>query len=279
MMKNAALIGLFTLLAVAGTVRIDLVAQEPAKAEPQVPSVRRGVDYLIVPIQTEVQRLLLVRRQDAKFFVALNGAGLRDEDGADQALLEAVRRDLGRTAAKGDAVLFSIFFGDSPERFDPVRLKETLAGIAADLGLKADPSEVEWRNDNDTWQERVATMEEGLPAQPAGEEAGIGDRSVKAYPVRTLLSRYLTGGGDCVVDILEPLAGDGDEETFGMIRSGVSELELVRKKQINFRIHTPPDGVNNAARDQIRAELIRLSKSLGFKGYSYSYIPRPRLIP
>jgi hypothetical protein len=261
MIKKAALLGVCTLLAISGIVRIELVAGQPAKGEPDEPSVRRGVDYLVFPVKTELQRLL-VHRQDAKVFVALNGTGLRSEDDVDETVLKAIRADLGRIASKGDAVQFSIFFGKSSGGFNPRAMREALRNLALDLGLEALAREVEWRNDVVTWKDRLATIEEGLPDMPGAEEAGIGDSAAKTYPVRTRLSRYLTQGADCVVDILKPLAGDGDEETCEVIRSSVSKLAILRKMHISFRVHSPPDG--NGARDQIMGELKRLAESLGF---------------
>ena len=162
-MKTILPLGVFALLASALMADARLAAQEPAKEKAAGPSVVRGDNHLIFRVETPLQRLLMRRRVPA-VFVAVNGSGCYDKKEFNPEVLEALRRDLGRSAAAGDAVQFSIFFGEGSGGLDPGPLKQALGRMADGLGLKADPAAMEWRNDTITWKQKLAQMDEGLPA-------------------------------------------------------------------------------------------------------------------
>jgi hypothetical protein len=264
-MKKMTLLGASALL-VAGMLQAESIAREAAKDQPDKPTIRRGANHLIFPVETPLQRLL-VRRGNAKVFVVVNGTGCYNKGEFDPAVIDALRRDLGQSASAGDTVQFSIFFGANSGGLDPEPLKQALGRLADDLGLQSAPAEMEWRNDFVTWKQKLAQMDEGLPAGARGDETGIGDDETMVYPVRTHLSRYLTGA-DAYVQLKGSLSGDSEKgkTSVATIRSSVSRLHVARKKRISFHFYTLPE-MNDAERRQFMKDLEGFTRSLGFENF------------
>ncbi len=271
-MKRTRMVANSALLLVAALVGVELVAQEPGEsiAADARKAERRGANYLIFPVETPLQHLL-VRHLKAKLFVAVNGSEAGQDGKLDQETLKSLRRDLDRWDSKGDVVQFNIFFGSGSGRIDePKPMLQALSELALDVGLQFNPADGVWENEVCTWKEKVAKMEEGFPAQLKGDEVGLGNEEVMTYPVQTLLSRYLTGA-DAYVDFSEPLTGDADKDkaVLELIRVNVPKLRLIRKKTIAYRFYTAPR-LDDAGNQRLKNVLKTFTRSLGFENFSLS---------
>jgi hypothetical protein len=239
------------------------------KVKAKRPSVVRGVKYLIFPVETPLQRLL-IKRQDTKVFVAVDASDLH-EDELPRDVMESLDRDLRRFASQGDGVKFSVFFGrDSGRGNEPRRLFETLSELAREAGLPAQARDQEWHNDSGTWKDKIAQMDRGLPAQAEGEETGMGDDGAMVYPVQTHLSRYLTGA-DAYIDLKGSLGGNSEQgkAVVETIRLAVSKLRVHQKKRISFHFYAIPE-LDDANRRELMEELKTFSKALGFENFVLS---------
>jgi hypothetical protein len=249
----------------------DLIAQEPGKSNPVEAKKAewRGANYLIFPVKTPLQRLL-VRHLKAKLFVAVNGSDADQDGKLDQETLKSLHRDLDQWGSKGDIVQFNIFFGSGSGRInEPKSMFQALSELSLDVGLQFNPADGVWENDPGSWKEKVARMEEGFPPQFRGDEAAVGDDDVTVYPVQTHLSRYLTMA-DAYVDLREPLTGDPakDKAVLDMIQVNVGKLRLIRKKTIGFHFYTAAPRVEYAGSQRLMDNLKTFTKSLGFEKFS-----------
>ncbi len=111
---------------------------------------------------------------------------------------------------------------------------------------------------------RIAT-DKGLRPANRRDETGIGDADVMIYPVRTELSRYLTGA-DLYVDLRGSAVSDEERGKAAVetIRRSVPGLEIEHKRTINFRLHLSA-GSNGVADLPIQRELQTFAKALGFE--------------
>lgn len=268
-MRGLTLLAICVISLVMGMASFGHAGQEPAKGEARKPSVVRGANHLIFPVETPLQRLLC-RRHDAKVFVAINGANASEKSEIEQTILEPLRHDLSQVAAPGDIVQFSILFGKDSKERDPTPMKKALNGLVNDLQLQSDPADDEWGSAPLTWKEKVAQIDEDLPADAHGDEAGLGGDTVMVYPVCTHLGRYLTGA-DAYVDFTTELTGDSDKDkaVLDKICSSAAKLKFARKKRIDFRFHHPAQMAGGDDKKLMR-ELEAFTKSLGFQKFGWT---------
>jgi hypothetical protein len=266
-MRRLALLAICASLLALVMAPISQGGQETAKAKRL--SVVRGAKYLIFPVETPLQRLL-IKRQDTKILVAVDASELY-EDKLPKDVMKALDRDLRRFANQGDGVKFSVFFGrDSGRGNEPRHLFEMLSELAREAGLPAQARDQEWHNDSGTWKDKIAQMDRGLPAQAEGEETGMGDVGAMVYPVQTHLSRYLTGA-DAYIDLKGSLGGSSEQgkAVVETIRSAVSKLRVHQKKRINFHFYAIPE-LDDANRRELMEEFKTFSKALGFENFVLS---------
>jgi hypothetical protein len=257
-MKKLALLWITPVLIVSGFVRLDLWAQErPAPAAPG-----GKVRHLVFPVKTDLHRFLLGR--DAQVFVAVDSTGRVGEAGLDADALKAIRVDLARYRAKDASVRFNVFHVAEAGRgdLDSPTVKEELKTIAVGLDFRVDGFIDEYVNDPTTWPTRIAGLDRDLPGPAGGDETGVNDRAIKVYPVRTPLSRYLTGDADCVVEIVTPSAGKLDPEIEPGIVRAVARLKLARKEKMYFRVLA--SGEFNLSVAPIPEQTHQLARRLGF---------------
>ncbi len=124
---------------------------------------------------------------------------------------------------------------------------------------------ISWTHDVVTWERKTDGLDEGLRPADRRDESGIGDDNVMIYPVRTELSRYLTGA-DLYVDLRASAARDEERGKTAVktIRRNVPGLEIEHKGTINFRLHLPA-GANGVDDLAIQRELQTFAKALGFE--------------
>jgi RNA polymerase sigma factor (sigma-70 family) len=283
-LKAAGALVLATALAVAGALLLPSwpsSAGPPRAAAPSQPSAVKapansaegavGKNYLVFPIKTELQRALLQGYRDARTaraMVLLDGMSLVRPDGSvDSTALDfvALRRVLKPHAGKGHGLFVNVYFlaGTSADASQLVCW--ALEGFGRQAGFeKAQATQTRFNDRSYDWKKKTAAVGKG---QAEGDEPATGDGLVKVYPVRTALSRQLTGA-DCVVDILPPLEGEGDglkPAVRESIRVQVGRLNLPRKGHVLFRIRR---GSGEASQRFVEATAESLAESLGFKSCS-----------
>jgi hypothetical protein len=144
-----------------------------------------------------------------------------------------------------------------------------LRELARTEGFRGAKIDEELRNDDVNWQARVAIIDAGRPGSTRGDEAGLGNNTVRIYPVRTPLSRYLFDGSDCVVDCLAAPVLEVKDRVRVTIKATVPKLDLERRQQLLFRV--PAGQVEERSRVPLQEELHGLAKSLGFQRNQFSY--------
>jgi hypothetical protein len=266
-MKKAALFGVAGVLVFAGMIRIDLIAQESTEGRPKSYKSPGGEHHRVLPVQTELQRLILGK--DVSVFVTLDLTGVVKDVEPDQSALQSIRRDLAGAGARNGIVHFRVFHDKTADSHENKRLHDALRGLTRTEGFRGAKIDEELRNDDMTWRERVAIIDAGRPGSSRADEAGQGNNTVRIYPVRTPLSRYLFEGSDCVVDCLAAPVLEVEDRVRVTIKATVPKLDLERKQQLLFRV--PADQVEERSRVPLQEELHRLANSLGFQRSRVSY--------
>jgi hypothetical protein len=266
-MKRIALFGVSGVLVIAGMIRFDLVAQEAAERRPKGVKPPGVEHHLVLPVQTELQRLILGK--DVSVFVTLDLMGVVKDGSLNQSALGSIHRDLAGAGARNGIVYFRIFHDKTSDPNQNQRLHDALRGLARAEGFRDAKVDEELRNDDLTWRERITTLDGGRPGSPRGDEAGLGNNAVRIYPVRTPLSRYLFEGSDCVVDCLAAPDLEVEDRVRVTIKATLPKLDLKRKQQIHFRV--PAAKVEEHSRVPLQERLHLLAKSLGFQRSMVSY--------
>jgi hypothetical protein len=267
------------------------IANQEAVRKDQVPShqsgesikVSEGKNYFLSPITTELQRSLLEpHHRPALAYVMLDGAALVHGNGTiDAAGLdwEALRKTLG--SAKGRKEAAAVFHPIYQHSFPPDNARDVagwaLGGFGYSLGFGKAYLTTSY-NPGFNWDETRAAIAAKMMGTPDAPEPMTGNSAVHVYPVRTLLSRYLTGNADCVVRIVAPFKGQSadilEPEVDKSIRTYVSKLELKEKGTVEFRL-----GYKKGAREAVEPfELntsIKLAHELGFKSRQVTSWPEP----
>jgi hypothetical protein len=265
-MKKIALFGVAVVLVLAGMNRIDPAAQEPAEGQPKSSKPPGGEHHRVLPVQTELQRLILGK--DISVFVTLDLTGVVKDAEPDQSALRSIRRDLIGAGGRDGIVHFRIFHDKTADSHENKRLHDALRGLAQAEGFRGVKVDEERRNDALTWRERITALDGGPPSLPEGDEPGVGNKTVRIYAVRTPLSGYLFEGSDCVVDCLVVPDREVEDRVRVAIKAMTGKLDLVRRKEILFRVSFDED----AERSRVRLErLDHLAKSLGFQRSRVTY--------
>jgi hypothetical protein len=266
-MKKIALFGVSGVLVFAGMIRLDLAARESAEGGREGLKPPRGEHHLVLPVQTELQRLILGK--DVSVFVTLDLMGVVKDAELDQSALRSIRRDLAGAGARDGIVYFRIFHDKTSALHENKLLHDALRGLARAEGFRGAKVDEEFRNDDLTWRERLATFDGGRPGSRKGDEAGLGNNAARIYPVRTPLSRYLFEGSDCVVDCLAAPDLEVEDRVRVTIKATLPKLDLERKQQIHFRV--PAGKVREHSRVPLQERLRHLAESLGFQRSRVSY--------
>ncbi len=114
-----------------------------------------------------------------------------------------------------------------------------------------------------SWKELSATFT-GTPRQPKGAEPATANDLVKAYPVRTELSRYLTEDSDCVVVIIPSLEKDKGQirqQVRDAVIDAVAKLKPPHKKRICFVLK---NFIADDERKQLCTEFYKLAEDMKF---------------
>jgi RNA polymerase sigma factor (sigma-70 family) len=251
----------------AARIRGDLAAQKP-KAEPAPErSVRRGPNHVLFAIKTDLQRRLIPDPDHADTYLFLNGPGLISDGVVNTAAFKLILLHVTRHQARAAKVYVRVFFDRSAHAQTYRPFQEALKALGPALRIQAIQMTGEWRNDQVTWQSRIADIDDKA-IDPAGEtEAGVGNETVRVYSIRTALSRFLIGDSDgVVVDFLKS-ASPNRPEIATAVASSIAKLELNQKGHIFFRVphdSFPPAAPDFAAHERGFQDWDRLARSLGF---------------
>ncbi len=170
-----------------------------------------------------------------------------------------------------DAVVVFVVIHDALKNPDAGRLlRWALIGFAREKGFQ-DARVVENFRGGFDWPKHIAAMNDKIGAQPDGEEPAAKDGSIVVHPVRTVLSRYLFEGVDCVVTLATPFPKGSDgklpPEMEAAIRRRVGALKLPHQGAMLFRVgHKAGD--RDAVERFYDTGAKELAESLGFKDRS-----------
>lgn len=247
-MKSLLAALVFIALSLAGTVTR---AQPPANA-------------LVFPVTTELQTSLIGDKRYAAV-VLLNGTDIQfekgklDESGVD---FDAIKKSLAEIKHKeGRLYVLSVvtkFHEDHialvTKRFDDLAKPLGYSRvIVAQRGIVP-------------WHEFTASLGDLDSKEEAVQEDAVQKKGVKIYPVKTTLSRHLSGGADCSVDFETPFDAkwDGllDPDQFEEIKAGIDELKLEKRDNLQFRIKYDRAARDAAGRFSSNQDT---GKALGFK--------------
>jgi hypothetical protein len=227
-------------------------------------------NFLVLPVTTDLQRSAWGGDANVCAYVLVNGQGLLQDN--DTVRWKALDFDALRNAlaplrkGKDSAVIFHVF--REGEQSDAGRLLLwALEGFGRRSARYRDARVLENIVTGFNWERLIATMNEKSGGQD-GDEPLTGDGAVTVSPVRTVLSRYLYLGADCVVTLAAPFTDKSDgrltSEVEKAIHRAVSDLKLPAKNQVLFRVrHTLAD--RNAANRFYATTARELAESLGFK--------------
>jgi hypothetical protein len=231
-------------------------------------------NFLVLPVTTDLQRSAWNGHPRACAYVLVNGTALLQGDATIrwQALdFDALAKALMPLRRDKDAVVIFVVIHDALRQPDAGRLiRWALIGFAREKSF-ADVRVVENVRGGFDWQKHIVAMNEKIGAQPDGDEPAAKDGSVVVHPVRTVLSRYLFEGADCVVTLTTPFPKGSDgklpPEMEAAIRRRVGALKLPHKRAVLFRV-----GYKQGGRDAVERfyETVarELAEALGFKDRS-----------
>jgi hypothetical protein len=233
----------------------------------------------VAAVTTDLHRRLLYQAGPAsRAVVFVDGSALfRDPEALDPDALDldgihkALRAYRPETERSRDH--FQVHYGrvSNPHRNGQWLLRCGLEGLGrqADFGWAG--AQDTFRNDDFSFAEFVAPLKGDAGA--GALEAAVGDDRVKAYPVRTALSRILTGSAAGVVDVrpaLDPSQADWvPAEVERSARAAIGGLKLARGKKVNLLFNLP--GRDDRPGDRVQQLCKRWAAEHGLELGSYSY--------
>jgi hypothetical protein len=231
--------------------------------------------YFIFRIQTDLQRALAPTNADILVLFdttsALEGGKVVL---GEQKLLELRKALL--PYKKADSKLHFVLFS---KRFDGAEenvLRLALIGFGHEAGFSKVTARGGFSRGITSWKETCATFTD-KPRQPKGDEAVKANDFVKAYAVRTELSRYLTSDSDCAVMILpslEKAKGAIPKKVRDAVIDAVGQLKITNQKQISFYlcVHSK---LTTQEYEHLFGELTKLAEEMKFGANSVTVRGNP----
>jgi len=270
-----------------------------AEADPAAPR------FFVAPITTDVQRAIVSRQADVYAVVDCTALLTDGEFNPEAALLARFEAELQRFAkADADHLALTLRYTipSNAAIGSKEAIKEKLTSLARSVGFqKVAVSET---STSESWAEAWKPLNDFR--EPKGvREPFVQTALIKAYPLRTRLSKFLLGSADCVVEIKRPFDGrqrDLSEPLRQSIVEAVRSLEPdQRGGKMLFRVSSttggeqqveklfdsrprptvPPeitDARLRAVLEQRAAEYhpspaMELANGLGFEQIAYSHSP------
>jgi len=253
------------------------VAPAPRAAVPQIPKVVIGKTFAIAPITTDLQRRLIRGAGPlSRALVMLDGTAMfpvfQKALNLDALDLAGIRKGLtGYPAGKDRPVLHVATHYDSiPGRGGDTGqtvLEYAVEGVGWRAGFDGGLHNQHYHNNAFVFADYLAPLQDDRGA--AAEENAVGDDRVRAYPVRTPLSRVLTGSAGAVVDVRTWLAPKGDDwlpaEVEKSALAALAELKLPKGAVVNFLFNIDIRTRGNEIIDRIRAAAKRWAEANGLQ--------------
>jgi RNA polymerase sigma factor (sigma-70 family) len=263
-----------------GSPRAEAAAppEAPLAKKPTLPEeVVRGENYLVFSARTDLHRLLLdggrAGPSATKAIVVVDGMSVVRADGAvDGSALDfaGLGKALQPYRKSNDSILVNVCMGGGPNAGANV-LGWALLGFAREDGCRNVATSFTWHGGPPyDWKERVDAAAKRLATGTNLDESAVGNDVVKVYPVRTMLSAWLTNESDCVVDILTPLIGSDEgipPDIRDAIRRYTAELRLPQTGIMSIRVRAVGSQGDVVARFRA-AGAEAFVQSLGFRNYN-----------
>lgn len=255
--------------------------QQPERAvappEPAKPGLKvaEGDHHLVFPVMTDLEHFLVERDSKAtKAFIVVDAVPLVREDGTidiDGIQFEQLKNALKQyrtmpRKSRGNVLIQVVFSGAEP-RSSADLLRYALHGFVREEG----GFDHVWTMANhrggpgNDWKQRVEAARESI-ADGSVEESPVSNKLVKTYPVRTMLSRWMTEGCDCVVHVQQPVDGDTvmRPALVEAIRTSIEALQLSQRTALFITLQFRRSG-EQAVEKFVNTEKDRFAESLGFR--------------
>jgi hypothetical protein len=277
-------------------------AQESSFEPLRTRNAQNEPSFFVLPIRTELQRLLVANGKPVQALVVLNGFATIGKKGVERmrALdILALRRALAAIKARDPdaAVVFVIgFLGETlPGSFELTSKEQPLLtrechDLAKEAKLRVTQISGTFVGTPGIWPKVAASAQAIDLSKEIDLEEPAADADVRAFPVRTKVSEILTGwcqGGtekasNCVVYHNEPIHA-GNDPLIGAalearIASVIKRLNLSRKDRIDYHLVVNYSDRAAGQRDRdaiynrfVGKEANDLNKRLGFKDNSTTW--------
>jgi hypothetical protein len=226
--------------------------------------------YFIFPVNTPLQRE--IAPSGANLLVILDAtAALKGNQIEPDALkLPDLRAVLTPLAKAGPKLHITLFFGKPAADQAVARrvIRYALVGLGHEAGFATVKVRAAFQNADLSWAEYAASFT-GKRRQPVGDEPAVANDLVRAYPVRTELSRWLTSDADCVVIVPSLVDETGNipkkvsEATADVIR----KLKLPHTQRVSFYL----EHVRDDDAPRFAEQLSELAKKLGFEASTVTF--------
>jgi hypothetical protein len=283
----------------AGLAVIPTDAGQNATAQPRDES--DEPNFVVIPLRTELQRKLVANGKPITAMVQLNGYALL---GNREGLMRAIdalplQKTLAAMKARDPnasvALVIGYFGSATPEMSRKSRMNREAVEKTCRLvanGAKVSIVYVSSTYDStpNRWEKTVDALSKIDFVKESADETAVGDAAVRAFPVRTKVTRLLTTtfsaetsrGADCVVYVDKPIEAANDPlidaQLEARIADAIKKLNLPEKNQIDY--HLIPAHPNRAAgrrnREAIQKRFVGkasqdLSRRLGFHGSAVTF--------
>jgi len=265
--------------AVAVTASCILAAAATAEAP-------KSKNYVLFPIKTDLQRALLFStRADA--YAQFDVAEMVTEGKLDMSRIdgESLAKELAALAhgigkPKPNLQLYFRYAGVALDPEPTKTMEDAITAVCRVAGFAKVGQGT--TGEGGTWQDKVAKFA-GLEEDGDAMESPIEDEFLRAYPVRTRLSRFLLGDVeyDCVLELRQSIDGRFKKLSVvprQLINQRVTELKLPQKRMLTFRCMTTRAGRKTAeeyftSRGNKPALVDAFVKELGFQRSTYGSTP------
>jgi thiol-disulfide isomerase/thioredoxin len=261
-------------------------------------------NYFVAPIKTEVHRDAISNESSA--YAVVNSSALIHEGKVDLAPLtesqfaDELKKLATRDASQLKLVLRYKLGAEGTEEIQKA-IRTRLVEIAQSAGFQAVRASETFTSA--TWESAFGEVRDFEETQ-ADRERIVDDELIRAYPLRTKLSKMVVGNADVVVEIKRPFDGrqqDLTKSLLASIKRAVEALDLPPKKgKLLFQISTTsagedvveklfhyrqrvtvPDDISPALRKVLTEEASKhqpshgqvLASELGFDTIGYSHTP------
>ena len=245
-------------------------------------------NYFVAPIKTEVHRAVI--SEEASAYAIVNCSALVHEDKVDLAALNEsqFKNDLKKLAT-GDAPQLKLVLryklGAEGTEVTQEAIRTRLSNIAESAGFEeVRPSAV---FTSATWESAYEPVRDFKETQ-ADHERIVEDELIRAYPLRTKLSKMVVTNADVVVEIKRPFDGrhqDIPQPLRTSIKKAIAAMDLPAKKgKLQFQFSSTeageklvqrlfhfqqsikiPDDASPALRKILSEEAARQKRSQGFE--------------